>query len=405
MTAAFLVVLGAGLAIRLYLAARQMRHVAAHRDAVPAAFENRIGLDAHRKAADYTIARTRFGIVRAIAGAILLLIWTLGGGIELLASLVGAQGIGGGTLFLLIAFLVSAIPLLPFDLYRTFVIEERFGFNRTSGKLFVLDMVKGVLLGGAIGAPLAAGALWILAHGGTWWWIWLWVAYLAFSFFFAWAWPTFLAPIFFKFTPLPDGELKERVRDLLDRTGYDNDGIFIMDGSRRSAHANAFFAGLGKRKRVVLFDTLCEMLQTDELESVLAHEIGHAKLRHIRQRIVAGAIQTLLVLGLFAWLRDQPWFQAGLGVQEATDATALLLLLWVGPVFAFPIGPLWSYWSRVHEYEADAYARDETSADALARALVRLYETNASTLTPDPLHSAYYDSHPPAALRLGRLET
>jgi len=403
LTAAFLAVLAAGAGIRFYLAARQIRAVRAHADAVPAAFADRMPLAAHRKAAEYTVARTRLGILAALIGLALLLGWTLGGGIDLLAGLLDDGSLAGGTLLLVAAFLLAGVFALPLDLYRTFVLEESFGFNRTSPGLFVADLVKGVLLGLLLGAPLAAGALWILRDGGRHWWLALWAAYLVVSLLFAWAWPAFLAPIFFKFTPLPDGELKRTVQDLLDRTGYESEGVFIMDGSRRSSHANAFFAGLGRRKRVVLFDTLCEMLSVGELEAVLAHEIGHFKLRHFRKRILAGAVQTLVILALFAWLREQPWFQAGLGVHNASDATALLLLLWVGPVFAFPLGPLWNYWSRRQEYEADAFAARETSGAAMARALVRLYEKNASTLTPDPLYSAYHDSHPPAALRLGKL--
>jgi STE24 endopeptidase len=402
-TAAFLVVLCGGTAIRLYLAVRQIRCVRSHREAVPADFAERIGLVAHRKAADYTIDRTRLGIFNTIVAACLLLIWTLGGGIDLVSGLIEDGSIAGGTLFLIAAFLIAWILTLPIDLYRTFVMEEKYGFNRMSPKLFVGDMVKGLLLGVLLGAPIAAGALWILRDGGPHWWLFLWAGYMAISLLLAWAWPAFIAPIFFKFTPLPEGELKNTVTGLLERTGYTSDGVFIMDGSRRSTHANAFFAGFGRRKRVVLFDTLCEMLSLDELEAVLAHEIGHFKLRHIRKRIVGGAVQALLALGLFAWLLTQGWFQAGLGVHQATDATALLLLLWVGPVFAFPIGPLWTYWSRRQEYEADAFAAKEASADAMGRALVRLYEKNASTLTPDPLHSAYHDSHPPAALRIGKL--
>ncbi|MHC4938040.1 MAG: M48 family metallopeptidase [Planctomycetota bacterium] len=403
MTVAFLLVLFGGAAIRLYLATRQIRCVRRHRDAVPDAFVESIPLAAHQKAADYTVDRTRLGRFNAVAGVALLLIWTLGGGIDLVAAAVDDGTILGGTLFLLTAFLIAGLLTLPIDLYRTFVLEEKYGFNRTSPKLWIVDLVKGLALAVLIGAPVAAGALWILRSGGTWWWLWLWAGYLGLSLLLAWAWPAFLAPIFFKFTPLPEGELKEKVTALLERTGYESEGVYIMDGSRRSTHANAFFAGFGKRKRVVLFDTLCEMLSLDELEAVLAHEIGHFRLRHFRKRIVAGALQALAALALFAWLLTQPWFQAGLGVHEASDATALLLLVWVGPVFAFPIGPLWTYWSRRHEYQADAFATKETSADAMARALVRLYEKNASTLTPDPLHSAYHDTHPPAALRIGKL--
>jgi len=402
-TTAFLVALALGAGLRTWLAGRQLRAVRAHRDSVPAAFADRIPLEAHRKAADYTVARTRFGLVRSFTGLALLLAWTLGGGIDLLAGALDDGTILGGTAFLVAAFLIAWLLSLPLDLYGTFSIEQRFGFNRTTPSLYALDAVKGILLAVLLGGPVAAGALWILRDGGPYWWIALWAGYLLLSVVLSWAWPAFIAPLFHDFEPLPDGELKETVQDLLDRTGYEAEGVFIMDGSRRSAHANAFFAGLGRRKRVVLFDTLRDMLSVDELEAVLAHEIGHFRLRHFRKRLAAAAGHAFVVLGLFAWLRGKPWFQPGLGVERASDATALLLLLFVGPVFAFPFAPLWSAWSRRHEYEADAFAAKEASADAMARALVRLYEKNASTLTPDPVHSAFYDSHPPAALRIGKL--
>jgi len=243
-----------------------------------------------------------------------------------------------------------------------------------------------------------------MAHGGDRWWIALWAGWLALSLLLAWAGPAFLAKLFFKFTPLPDGELKTRVEGLLARTGYASDGVFVMDGSRRSAHANAFFAGFGRTKRVVLYDTLCQMLTTEQLEAVLAHEVGHFRHRHILTRLAVGAVQGLAILALFAWIKNAAWFQSGLGVTDGSNATALLLLMWAGPVFAFPLRPLWSYWSRRQEYEADAFARVETSGEAMTGALVRMYEKNASTLTPDPVHSAYYDSHPPAALRIARLK-
>ncbi|MHC4955250.1 MAG: M48 family metallopeptidase [Planctomycetota bacterium] len=404
MTWIFLAVVAVQAAMRLWLSRRQERHVLAHKGAVPDAFRESIPADAHEKAADYTVAGTRFGRIQTVAGALLLLAWTLGGGIELLASAFDHQSIFGGAAFLVSAFLIAAIPMLPLDLYDTFVLEERFGFNRTTTKLWVIDLVKGALLAVAIGGPAVLGALWIMENGGAYWWLALWAGWVAFSLLLAWAGPAFLAKLFFKFTPLPEGDLKERVEDLLQRTGYASEGVYVMDGSRRSAHANAFFAGFGKTKRVVLFDTLCEKLSVAELEAVLAHEIGHFKKRHITRRMVISALEGLVILALFAWIKDRSWFQAGLGVSDASNATALLLLVWAGPAFAFPLRPLWSYWSRRQEYEADAFAVQETSADAMRAALVRLYETNASTLTPDPVHSAYYDSHPPASLRIGRLK-
>ncbi len=400
----FLAAVAVGVSLRLWLSRRQEHSVLAHRDEVPAPFRDAIGLDAHQKAADYTVARTRFGRIRIAAGTLLLLLWTVGGGIELLASGFDHHSILGGALFLLCAFAVAAIVTLPLDLYATFVLEEKFGFNRTSPQLYVADLLKGALLGVVIGGPAAAGALWLMQRGGEYWWVALWAGWMALSLFLAWAGPAFLAKLFFKFSPLPEGDLRTRVEGLLGRTGYASDGVFVMDGSRRSAHANAFFAGFGKTKRVVLFDTLCDMLSVPELEAVLAHEIGHFKHRHILSRLTVGAIQGLAILALFAWVKDSAWFQSGLGVTDGSNATALLLLMWAGSVFAFPLRPLWSYWSRKQEYEADAFAKRETSGEAMTGALVRLYEKNASTLTPDPVHSAYYDSHPPAALRIARLK-
>jgi STE24 endopeptidase len=400
----FLAVVALEAAMRWWLSRRQERCVLAHRDEVPAAFRGSIPLNAHQKAADYTVARTRFGRVQTLVSTALLLVWTVGGGIDLLASGFDHASILGGAAFLLCAFAVSAVLTLPLDLYGTFVLEERFGFNHTSPKLYVTDLFKGALLGVVIGGPAAAGALWLMTRGGDRWWIALWAGWMALSLLLAWAGPAFLAKLFFKFTPLPEGELKTRVEGLLDRTGYASDGVFVMDGSRRSAHANAFFAGFGRTKRVVLFDTLCEMLSNEQLEAVLAHEIGHFRHRHILTRLLVGAIQGLAILALFAWIKNAPWFQSGLGVTDGSNATALLLLMWAGSVFAFPLRPLWSYWSRRQEYEADAFARAETSGEAMTGALVRMYEKNASTLTPDPVHSAYYDSHPPASLRIARLK-
>jgi len=390
--------------MRWWLSFRQERCVRSHRAEVPEAFRASISLDAHQKAADYTVARTRFGRVHTLVATLLLLMWTVGGGLDLLASGFDHASILGGALFLLTAFAIASVLTLPLDLYGTFVLEERFGFNHTSPKLYISDLIKGVLLAVVIGGPAAAGALWLMKNGGEHWWIALWAGWMALSLLLAWAGPAFLAKLFFKFTPLPEGELRTRVEGLLERTGYASDGVYVMDGSRRSAHANAFFAGFGRTKRVVLFDTLCEMLTDEELEAVLAHEIGHFRHRHILRRLVVGAVQGFAILALFAWIKDAAWFQSGLGVAGGSDATALLLLMWAGSVFAFPLRPLWSYWSRRQEYEADAFARSETSGAAMTGALVRLYEKNASTLTPDPVHSAYYDSHPPASLRIARLK-
>jgi len=400
----FLAFVAVQASMRWWLALRQERCVRAHRGSVPEPFRDSIALEAHQKAADYTIARTRFGRVGTLVSTLLLLAWTVGGGIELLASEFPHDTILGGTAFLLCALFAAAIVTLPLDLYGTFVLEERFDFNHTSPGLYVADLVKGTLLAVVIGGPAAAAALWIMQNGGEYWWLALWAGWMALSLFLAWAGPAFIAKIFFKFTPLPEGALRTRVEGLLDRTGYASNGVFVMDGSRRSSHANAFFAGFGRTKRVVLFDTLCEMLSVPELEAVLAHEIGHFRHRHILRRLLVSAIEGLAILALFAWIKDRAWFQLGLGVADGSNATALLLLMWAGGVFAFPLRPIWSYWSRKQEYEADAFAVQETSGEAMSAALVRMYEKNAATLTPDAIHSAYYDSHPPAALRIARLK-
>jgi len=403
-TFAFLAVVALNAVVRVWLSRRQERCVLAHRNEVPEAFQGRIPLDAHCKAADYTIAGTRFGRIYMSASLLLLLAWTVGGGMDLLAGYFDHGSILGGAAFLLTALLLAAIPTLPLDIYDTFVLEERFGFNRMTPGLYVADLLKGAALALVIGGPVALGALWIMASGGAYWWVWLWVGWLALSVLLAWLAPAVIAPLFFKFTPLPEGELRERVENLLRRTGYNSDGVFQMDGSRRSSHSNAFFTGFGRTKRVVLFDTLCELLPLEELEAVLAHEIGHFRRKHILRRMAVSAVEVFAALALFAWLKQTSWFQSGLGVTHASDATALLLLMWVGPYFAFPLRPLWSYWSRKQEFEADEFAVEETSAPAMIGALVKIYEQNAATLTPDPLHSAYYDSHPPAALRIAAIQ-
>ena len=404
MTAAFVVALVISVALRLWLSVRQVAHVRAHRAEVPDAFRERVGLDAHQKAADYTVTRTRFGRIGLVARALLLGAWTLGGGIEALAGLWG-DGLLAGTALLLSAFAINEIVMLPLALYGTFVIEERFGFNRTTAKLFCLDLIKGLVLGAVIGGPIAAGALWLMGHGGALWWAWVWAAWFGVSLLFVWIYPAWIAPLFNRFEPLRDKDLDARIEALLDRTGFQSDGLFVMDGSRRSAHANAYFTGWGNRKRIVLFDTLCEMLTPSQVEAVLAHELGHYKRGHVWRRIASSAAFALAGLWVFSLVLGRPWFFEGLGVHAAAHATGLLLFLWVAPLFTFPLRPLLSAWSRKHEYEADAFAAEHADASALVQALVKLYERNAATLTPDPLHSAFHDSHPPAALRIARLET
>lgn len=404
MTALFLAALFASLGVRLWLSWRQGRSVRAHRAAVPEAFVDSIPLHAHQKAADYTLARLRLGRVAAPARAALLLAFTLGGGLEALARLWDQGTLPAGVAFVLSALLLAEALLLPFALYRTFVLEERFGFNRTTPALFLGDLVKQALLTVALGGPLLLGALWLIRDGGALWWVWLWAGWIAVSLFFAWAYPVLIAPLFFKFTPLEDAELLRRIQDLLRRTGFFSAGIFVVDGSRRSSHANAYFTGLGRRKRIVLFDTLCSTLAAPELESVLAHELGHFKLQHLWWRLGAGAAMGFLGILVFRLVVDSAWFYEGLGVAEPAAHVGLVLFLWVAPLFTFPLRPLLSAWSRRHEYAADAFAAAHSDGRALVSALVKMYEHNAATLTPDPIHSAYYDSHPPAPLRIGRLK-
>ena len=403
----FVAALALATATRLWLALRQMRHVAAHRAAVPSPFADVIPLHDHQKAADYTRVKARFGMVYVGVEALLTLWLTLGGLIQALASLWGLWLAPGsllhGTALLLSLFLVQGIVGLPLTVYRIFVIEERFGFNRMSPGLFVADLAKQTLVGLALGVPLLVALLWLMEQAGPWWWLYAWAVVVAFTVFVQMLVPTVILPLFNKFTPLPEGELAAKVASLLERTGFRSKGLFVMDGSKRSSHGNAFFAGFGRAKRIVLFDTLVSRLQPAEVEAVLAHELGHYKLRHIVKGMLitsAMAFAMLFVLGL---VLDEPWFYQGLGVQQASAAAALALLMVVLPEFTFFLHPLMSMFSRKNEYEADAYATRFADRADLVRALVALYKDNAATLTPDPLHSAFYDSHPPAALRIARL--
>ncbi len=406
-TTLFVVVLSAMLATRLWLAARQVRYVRAHRARVPAAFRTRIKPAAHRKAADYTVARTRFGMVSLAVDALLLLGWTLGGGLELLDQAWRAAGFGElatGTAFLLSVFVLMGLLELPLSLYQTFVLEAHFGFNRMTVGLFLGDLLKQLLLLLVFGIPLALAALWLMERAGTQWWLYLWLLWSGFTLFMIWAYPALIAPLFNKFTPLADRTLLKRIKTLLRRTGFQDRGVFVMDGSRRSAHGNAYFTGFGRNKRIVFFDTLLASLRGPEIEAVLAHELGHFRHRHIVKRIGAMFAMSLAALALLGWLVQQPWFYAGLGVSTPSNHAALILFLMVGPVFSFFLQPLLAWSSRRHEYQADAFAAKQADPRAMIRALVKLYRENASTLTPDPVHSAFYDSHPPAAQRIAHLQ-
>lgn len=407
-TLIFIAALAATSLARLWLARRHLAHIAAHRAAVPEAFREKIALADHQKAADYTSAKTRFAMLGILFDAALLLALTLGGGIQFLADLCNnwfgaplAQGVATIVAVLLLSSLLEA----PFSLYRTFVIEARFGFNKMTLKLYLIDALKSLLLGALLGLPLLFGVLWLMSAMGSYWWLYVWLAWMAFNLTILFIYPTFIAPLFNKFTPLQDEAMKARIAALLGRCGFTAKGLFVMDGSKRTAHGNAYFTGFGKTKRIVFFDTLLERLSGDEIEAVLAHELGHFKRRHVLKRIVMTFAMSLGFLWLLGQLMQTAWFYQGLGVSTPSTALALLLFFMIMPLFSFALLPLMSAYSRKHEFEADAYAARQTAAADLVNALVKLYQDNAATLTPDPLYSSFYDSHPPAALRIARLQS
>ncbi len=410
LTLAFAAFLLAGLLVRFWLASRQIRHVAQHRETVPADFAQTISLAAHQKAADYTVAKGRFGLLEMAFGAAVLLGWTLLGGLHALnQALSGWLGSGMAQQLSLFACfaLIGGVIELPFTLYQTFVLEERFGFNKTTPKLWLADLLKSSLLGAVIGLPIAALILWLMGSTGTFWWLWAWGAWMAFNLLLLVLYPTFIAPIFNKFKPLEDESLKARVTALMQRCGFAAKGLFVMDGSKRSAHANAYFTGFGAAKRVVFYDTLLAKLSPGEVDAVLAHELGHFKHKHIIKRILGMFAMSLAGFALLGWLSTRVWFYTGLGVSPAlggaNDALALLLFLLAVPVFSFFVSPLFAQLSRKHEFQADAYAVAQTSGADLRTALLKLYEDNASTLTPDPVFAKFYYSHPPASERLARM--
>jgi len=402
----FIVALAASLGIKLWLAQRQIRAVSSSRDKVPDAFADNIPLDAHQKAADYTLANTRLGRLELAWGSLLLVGWTLGGGLQWFSELWQAFGwspVPTGVALMLSAFAVMALLDLPISLYHTFVLEERFGFNKTTVALWLGDIFKQTLLMLVLGVPLAWAALWLMQESGHLWWLWLWLLWTGFSLLMLWAYPAVIAPLFNKFTLLDDDKLQQRIQSLLDRCGFKSKGIYVMDGSRRSGHGNAYFTGMGQNKRIVFFDTLLETLDADEIEAVLAHELGHFKRKHVQKRIATMMLMSLAGLALLGWLILQDWFYLGLGVQTQTNALALMLFMMVSPVFTIFMQPVSSWFSRKHEFEADDYAAQQASASDLIHALVKMYKENASTLTPDPLYSAFYDSHPPAPVRVAHL--
>jgi STE24 endopeptidase len=410
-TLAFVLALLASVATRLWLASRQARHVARHRDTVPAQFAERIPLSAHQRAADYTVARVRLGLLETVLGAAVLVGFTLLGGIgaiaDLLREALPESPFWRQVLLVGAVAAIGGVIDLPLSVYRQFVLEKRFGFNRMTPGLFLADLLKGTALAIVLGTPLLIAVLWLMERAGQAWWLWAWALWVAFNLTVLVLYPTVIAPMFNRFVPLEPGPVRERVEGLLERCGFASKGLFVMDGSRRSAHGNAYFTGFGRGKRIVFFDTLLSRLDADEIEAVLAHELGHFKHRHILKRIVLTFAISLAGLWLLGWLSTQPWFYQGLGATpQAGDALggyALLLFFLAMPVFTFVLQPLSSWLSRRHEFEADAFAARQSSAEDLSRALVKLYEDNAATLTPDPVHSAFYDSHPPAAIRLARL--
>jgi STE24 endopeptidase len=409
-TLAFAIALLAGFLLKVWLASRQVRHVAQHRASVPSAFADRITLAAHQKAADYTIAKSRLGLLELAFGTAVLLSWTLLGGLDWInQALVTRMGPGmWQQLALLGCFVViGGLIDLPFTLYQTFVVEERFGFNKMTCKLWLGDLLKSSLIGALIGLPIAALILWLMGAMGNLWWLYAWLFWMGFNLLLLVVYPTVIAPLFNKFVPLDDEALKTRVTALMQRCGFAAKGLFVMDGSKRSAHANAYFTGFGASKRVVFFDTLLKQLSPGEVDAVLAHELGHFKHKHVIKRIVGMFAMSLVGFALLGYLSQQVWFYLGLSVRPVpggpNDALALLLFMMAAPVFTLFISPIFAQFSRKHEFEADAYAVAQTNGADLKNALLKLYEDNASTLTPDPLFVKFYYSHPPASERLARM--
>jgi STE24 endopeptidase len=410
LTVAFVGFLLLSVALKYWLAFRQVRHVSAHADAVPAQFAHRVSLDSHRKAAAYTVTRTKMGVLETAFGALVLIALTLLGGLQWLNEWLLAT-MGGGfwqqvALVALVLLLLSIIDL-PFSWYRQFRIEQKFGFNRMTQRLWMADLAKSMALAAALGLPLLAAIVWLMQQAGDAWWLYAWLVWVGFNALVLVLYPTVIAPLFNTFEPLKDARLAERISALLARVGFSSKGVYVMDGSRRSAHGNAYFTGFGRGKRIVFFDTLVDRLQPSEIEAVLAHELGHFKLKHIAKRLAFSFVASLVLLAMLGWLANQTWFYTGLGVTPSLDGgnegIALLLFVLTLPVFAFVFAPVGSVLSRKHEFEADAFAAQYASAEDLSSALVKLYQDNASTLTPDPLHSAFYDSHPPASIRIERL--
>ena len=407
LTIIFITLLILTTATRLWLGSRQISYVQANRAQVPSAFAANISLDAHQKAADYSSAKTKLVLIEAVVQALLLAALTIGGGLQWIddawRNVLSNHEIIRGALVICTAMLISALIDIPFEYYKTFIVDEKFGFNKMTKAMFFGDLVKHGLLGLALGLPILFAALWLMQGAGQYWWFYLWVVWSLFNIVMLAVYPTFIAPLFNKFTPLADESLITRIEALLTKCGFKSQGLFVMDGSARSSHGNAYFTGFGSSKRVVFFDTLLSRLNGEEIEAVLAHELGHFKHHHVIKRIIIMFSLSFLGLALLGWLMKQTWFYSGLGVTEPSNHMALILFLLVSPVFLFVLRPIMASYSRKNEFEADDYAAKHANANRLVDALVKLYRDNASTLTPDPLHSAFYDSHPPASIRISKL--
>ncbi|HXO65116.1 MAG TPA: M48 family metallopeptidase [Steroidobacteraceae bacterium] len=406
LSALFVFAVVAGVGLELWLSARQAAAVALDRERVPGPFVASISASEHAKAADYTLARLRFGRLGTLIDAALTLALTVGGGIAAIDELWGRTALAEPWLGVAVIATVAAVMQLvnlPLAVWRTFGLEARFGFNRTTPALFVADLARSIALAIVLGGPLLIATLLLMERAGRWWWVWVWGLWLAVMFVMAWAWPAFIAPLFNRFSPLKDQVLKQRIEALLSRCGFTSRGVFVVDNSRRSSHGNAYFTGIGRHKRIVFFDTLLERLGAAEVEAVLAHELGHFSLRHVRKRLLVSVVTTFVGLALLGWLARQAWFYTSLGVPRPSTHAALLLFVLVVPVFTLFVTPLTALWSRRHEFEADAFATRHASAAELASALVKLHRDNASTLTPDTLYAAFYYSHPPPLARITRL--
>ena len=406
-TVLFMFLLLAATAMRSWLNQRQVAAVRARRNHVPAEFADQIDLASHQKAADYTVASARVSRWDALLDTLIALLLTIGGGVAVIDQFwrfLNLPSVWHGALVVLSAMLLVSAVGLPLSIWRTFGVEARFGFNRTTPRLYIADLLKSLALSIALGGPLLVVILYLMERAGNLWWLYAWAVWVAFTVLMTWAWPTLIAPLFNKFTPLADETLRERAEALLQRCGFASKGVFVMDGSRRSVHGNAYFTGVGRNKRIVFFDTLIERLQIPEVEAVLAHELGHFKLHHVRSRLLLSLGLGLFGLAILGALAQWPEFYRAFGVREPSPHTALLLFMFVLPAFTFFLTPLASWWSRKHEFEADEFAAQHANAQQLADALVKLYRDNATTLTPDSVHSAFYDSHPPAPVRIARLQ-